>query len=186
VLKEDILAKIDEIKLLAEALANAHDEERAHRQRDAEFSTVEGKLREAITYNKQLKATMASLKRKAREVQAAAHVAGLKQRHAAVELHEELDVAMGQKCLAKKERRFALQKVFTNSTSTRVTRDISGMLNECKPLASSVTEGERLQAFVAGRLQKRFGDKGKPPKPRTQPTQAQQLRQQSAQPEQHE
>jgi hypothetical protein len=129
---------------------------------------------------------MASSKRKAREVQAAAHVAGLKQRQAAVELHEELDVAMGQKGSAKKERRFAMQKVFTNSTATRVTRDILGMLNESKPLASSVTEGQRLQAFVAGRLQKRFGDKGKPPKPRTPPTQAQQRHQQSAQPEQHE
>ena len=121
---------------------------------------------------------MASLKRKVHEVQAAGHVAGLKHRRAAVELHEELDVAMGQKGSAKKERRITMPKVFTNSTAARVARDISGLLNDCKPLASSVTEGERLQAFVAGRLQKRFGDKGKPPKPRTQPTQLQQRRQQ--------
>jgi hypothetical protein len=187
VLEEDILAKVAEIKLLADgALANAQDEERVHRERDVEFSALEGKLIEAITDNKQLKATMASLKRKVHEVQAPAHVAGLKQRRASVELHEELDVAMGQKGSARKERRFAMPKAFTNSTTARVARDISGLLNDCKPLASSVTEGERLQAFVAGRLQKRFGDKGKPPKPRTQPTQLHQRRQQSAQQEQQQ
>jgi hypothetical protein len=37
VLEEDILAKVVEMKLLAEALANAHDEERAQRQRDVDF-----------------------------------------------------------------------------------------------------------------------------------------------------
>jgi hypothetical protein len=41
VLEEDILAKVAEIKLLA----NAQDEERVQRQRDVEFSAVEGKLR---------------------------------------------------------------------------------------------------------------------------------------------
>jgi hypothetical protein len=164
VLEEGILAKVAEITLLAEALVNPLDGERVQRQRDVEFSTVEGNLSEAITDNKQLKAIVASLKRKVHEVQTVAHVAGLKQRRAAVELHEELDVAMGQKGSAKKERRFAMPKAFTNSTATRVARDISGLLNDCKPLASSVIEGGRLQAFVAGRLQKCFGDTGKPPK----------------------
>jgi hypothetical protein len=49
VLEEDILAKDAEITLLAEALANAHDEERVQRQRDVEFSAMEGKLSDAIT-----------------------------------------------------------------------------------------------------------------------------------------
>jgi hypothetical protein len=49
---------------------------------------VEKKLRKAINDNKELTATMASLKRNMHEVQAADHVAGLKQRRAAVELHE--------------------------------------------------------------------------------------------------
>jgi hypothetical protein len=88
VLEEDILPKVSEIELLAETLASAYDEERAQRQRDVEFSAVEGKLREAITNNKQLKSTVASLKRQMHEVQAAAHVAGLKHRRAAVEVHE--------------------------------------------------------------------------------------------------
>jgi hypothetical protein len=94
---------------------------------------------------------------------------------------------MGEKGSAKKERRFAKPKAFPNPTATRVARNISGLLNDCKPLGRSVTEGGRLQAiFVAGRLQKRFGDKGRPPKPRTQPTELQQRRQQSAQPEEQQ
>jgi outer membrane murein-binding lipoprotein Lpp len=76
------------MKLLAEVLANAHAEKRVQRQRDVEFSAAEGKLSEAITDNRQLNATVGSLKRKVHEVQAAAHVAGLKQRRAAVELHD--------------------------------------------------------------------------------------------------
>jgi hypothetical protein len=187
VLEEDILANVAETKLLAEALANAQNEERAQRQRDVEFSAVEGKLREAITDNKQLKATVPSLKRKVHEVQAAAHVAGLKERRAAVELHEEVDVTMGQEGSARNERRFAMPKAFTYSTIARVARDTSGLSNDCKSLASlAVTEGERLQAFVTGRLQRRFGDAGNPPKPRTQPTQHQQRRKQSAQQEQQQ
>jgi hypothetical protein len=61
VFEEDILAKVAEIKLLAEALANAHDEGKAQLQRDVKFSAVVGKLREAIGDNKQLKATQARL-----------------------------------------------------------------------------------------------------------------------------
>jgi hypothetical protein len=124
---------------------------------------------------------MASLKRKVHEVQAVARVTGLKQRRVAIEFHEKLDVALGQEGSAKKERRFAMPKAFTNLTATRVARDISSFLNDCLPLASSVTEGEWLQAFMAGRLQRHFGEKGKPPKPRTQSTQLQQRHQQSAQ-----
>jgi hypothetical protein len=53
---------------------------------------------------------MASLKRKVHEVQAATHVAGLKTMRAAVELHEELNVAMGQRVRRRKNAASPCQK----------------------------------------------------------------------------
>jgi hypothetical protein len=100
-LEEDILVKVVEMKLLAEAFANALNEESAQRQRDAEFSTVKGNLREAETDNKQHKATVDSLKKKVHEVQAVAHVAGLKYMRYEVELHEDVDVALDLEGSAK-------------------------------------------------------------------------------------
>jgi hypothetical protein len=56
-----------------------------------------------ITYYKGLKATTASLHRKVDEVQADAHVAGLKHMRPAVELNEALSVALGLEGSAEKE-----------------------------------------------------------------------------------
>jgi hypothetical protein len=62
------------------------------------------------------------------EVQAVAHVAGLKHRRFEFELHEVVDVALILEGSANKERRFAMPKAFTNSAVSRVARDIFGLV----------------------------------------------------------